>query len=212
MFGVECRSARITVRIFMSGLHLFRTSMALSLLALCTSCAELENATKAATNAARTSAAALRPRSAYWNAHGVSGRPKIVVRLIDQRAYFYRGKTVIGESSISTGRKGYETPPGKYRIIQKDEHHVSSIYGDFVGGDGRIVKANVSASKDHAPPGTQFVGARMPYFLRFTRGYGMHAGFVPRYRASHGCIRMPAEMAKHFFNAAELNTPVIVKE
>jgi lipoprotein-anchoring transpeptidase ErfK/SrfK len=52
----------------------------------------------------------------------------------------------------------------------------------------------------------------MPYFLRFTRGYGMHAGFVPRYRASHGCIRMPAEMAKHFFDAAELNTPVIVKE
>jgi lipoprotein-anchoring transpeptidase ErfK/SrfK len=196
----------------MSGLHLFRTSIALSLLALCTSCAELENATKAATNAARTSAAALRPRSAYWNAHGVSGRPKIVVRLIDQRAYFYRGKTVIGESSISTGRKGYETPPGKYRIIQKDEHHVSSIYGDFVGEDGRIVKANVSARKDHAPSGTQFVGARMPYFLRFTRGYGMHAGFVPRYRASHGCIRMPAEMAKHFFDAAELNTPVIVKE
>ena len=196
----------------MSGPHLFRTLTALSLLALCTSCAEIEKGTKAATDAARTSTAALRSRSAYWNAHGVSGRPKIVVSLGNQRAYFYKGKTVIGDSSISTGRKGYETPPGKYRVIQKDEHHVSSIYGDFVAGDGRVVKANVSARKDHAPPRTQFVGARMPYFLRFTRGYGMHAGFVPRYRASHGCIRMPAEMAKHFFDAAELNMPVIVKE
>src|SRR2546421_4619657 len=167
----------------MSGPLLFRTSMALSLLALCTSCAEIEKAAKTATDAARTSAAALRPRSAYWNAHGVYGRPKIVVSLGNQRAYFYKGKTVVGESSISTGRKGYETPPGKYRVIQKDEHHVSSIYGDFVAADGRVVKANVNARKDHAPAGTQFVGARMPYFLRFTRGYGMHAGFVPRYRA-----------------------------
>ena len=212
MFGVERGMERTTVRIFMSGPHLFRTSIALSLLALCTSCAELENVKQAASDAARTAAAALHPRPAYWNGDRVAGSPKIVVSLSDQRAYFYKGKRVIGESNISTGRKGYETPPGKYRVIQKDEHHVSSIYGDFVGKDGRVVKANVSAREDQAPPGTQFVGAKMPYFLRFTRGYGMHAGFVPRYRASHGCIRMPAEMAKHFFNAAELNTPVVVKE
>jgi lipoprotein-anchoring transpeptidase ErfK/SrfK len=62
------------------------------------------------------------------------------------------------------------------------------------------------------PEGTEFRGAPMPYFLRFTRGYGMHAGYVPRYRASHGCIRMPREMAKHFFDAAEEDTPVVVKE
>ena len=212
MFGVERGMGRTTVRIFMSGPHLFRTSLALSLLALCTSCAEMENAKQAAADAARTAAAALHPKPAYWNDEGVSGPPKIVVSLSDQRAYFYKGKTVIGESNISTGRKGYETPPGKYRVIQKDEHHVSSIYGDFVGEDGEVVKANVSSRKDHAPPGTQFVGAKMPFFLRFTRGYGMHAGFVPRYRASHGCIRMPAEMAKHFFDAAEMDTPVVVKE
>lgn len=212
MFGVECRSARRTVRIFMSGSHLFRTSIALSLLALCTSCAEMENATKAVGDAARTAAAAHNARPAYWNGNGVSGPPKIVVSLSNQRAYFYKGKRVIGESTISTGRKGYETPPGKYRVIQKDEHHVSSIYGDFVAKNGEIVKANVSSMKDHAPAGTHFLGANMPFFLRFTRSYGMHAGFVPRYRASHGCIRMPAEMAKHFFDAAQLDTPVIVKE
>ena len=135
-----------------------------------------------------------------------------MVSLTDQRAYFFKGKKIIGESNISTGKKDYETPPGKYRVIQKDEHHVSSIYGDFVGEDGEVVKANVSSRKDKPPAGTTFAGAKMPFFLRFTRGYGMHAGFVPRYRASHGCIRMPAEMAKHFFDAAELDTPVIVKE
>lgn len=196
----------------MSGPHLYRVSIALSLLALCTGCAELENAQKVAVDAAKTAAAALHPRPAYWNGDGVSGPPKIVVNLNDQRAYFYKGKTVIGESNISTGRKGYETPPGKYRVIQKDEYHVSNLYGDFVGEDGEIVQANVSSRKDQPPAGTQFVGANMPFFLRFTRGYGMHAGFVPRFRASHGCIRMPAKMAEHFFDAAELDTPVIVRE
>ena len=52
----------------------------------------------------------------------------------------------------------------------------------------------------------------MPYFLRFTGGYGMHAGFVPRYRASHGCIRMPEKMAKRFFDAAKVGTRVEVIE
>ena len=209
---VERRNARITVRIFMTGPHLFRTSIALSLLALCTSCAELENAQKAAADAAKTAAAALHPTPAYWNDEGAVGPRKIVVSLGNQRAFFLKGKKIIGESSISTGKKDYETPPGKYRVIQKDEHHVSSVYGDFVGDDGGVVKANVSSRKDTQPAGTTFVGAKMPFFLRFTRGYGMHAGFVPRYRASHGCIRMPAEMAKHFFDAAEMDTPVVVKE
>ena len=172
----------------------------------------MENAKKAAADAARTATAALHPKPAYWNDEGVSGPPKIVISLSDQRAYFYKGKKIIGESNISTGKKDYETPPGKYRVIQKDEHHVSSVYGDFVGKDGEVVKANVSSRKDTPPVGTTFAGAKMPYFLRFTRGYGMHAGFVPRYRASHGCIRMPAEMAKHFFDAAEMDTPVVVKQ
>jgi lipoprotein-anchoring transpeptidase ErfK/SrfK len=71
---------------------------------------------------------------------------------------------------------------------------------------------NVDAGKDPRPDGAHFVGAPMPYFLRFTGGFGMHAGFVPRYRASHGCIRMPAPMAKHFFDAAEIGTRVEVIE
>jgi len=190
----------ITVR-NMSRLNLVRSVLAVCLLVLCTSCAEFEQATLSATEAARNS---LYPQ-------GAKGRPKIVVSLGAQRAYLYKGKTMVGESTISTGKPGFETPPGSYRVIQKDADHVSSIYGDYVDKNGRVVKSNVSTREDRAPKGSRFVGARMPYFLRFNGGYGMHAGYVPRYRASHGCIRMPTNMAKRFFNIAQLNTPVIVR-
>lgn len=187
-----------------------------ALFLLVSGCAEFEqqlNAKKkAAADALKTALAAPHPKPAYWRGDGVEGSPKIVVHLHEQRAYFYKGKKLVGESNISTGRKGFDTPPGTYRVIQKDEHHVSNLYGDYVDDTGEIVERNVDITKDSQPAGTEFVGAKMPYFLRFTRGYGMHAGFVPRYRASHGCIRMPAEMAEHFFDAAEEDTPVIVKE
>lgn len=200
------------MRTFMIPRPLFRTAFALSVLLFCASCAEFETEEKARADARKTIEAAPNPEPGYWNGDGVSGSSKIVVNLTEQRAFFFKSKKLVGESNISTGRKGFETPPGKYHVIQKDENHVSSLYGDFVGEDGEIVKANVDSSKDHRPAGTEFIGAKMPFFLRFTRGYGMHAGFVPRFRASHGCIRMPAEMAQHFFDAAEMNTPVIVKE
>ena len=172
----------------------------------------LETPRRVLSDALKTALAAPHPRAAYWRDDHFRGAPKIVVHLDEQRAYFYRGKHLVGESNISTGRKGYETPPGKYRVIQKDKDHVSSEYGDYIDEEGLILEKNISARKDPKPSGAIFDGAKMPYFLRFTRGYGMHAGFVPRYRASHGCIRMPAEMAKHFYEAAREGTPVIVKE
>jgi lipoprotein-anchoring transpeptidase ErfK/SrfK len=52
----------------------------------------------------------------------------------------------------------------------------------------------------------------MPYCIHFNGGYAMHEGYVPRYAASHGCIRLPQEMAQHFFDASHEGTPVIVKE
>jgi lipoprotein-anchoring transpeptidase ErfK/SrfK len=73
------------------------------------------------------------------------------------------------------------------------------------------VKSNIDIRKDSQPAGTHFDGARMPYFMRFNGGYGMHAGYVPRFRASHGCIRLPARMARHFFENTPEDTPVIVK-
>lgn len=150
--------------------------------------------------------------STHWRADAVKGPPKIVVELGAQRAYFYKGKKLVGESSISTGRKGFETPPGRYRVIEKDVDHVSNLYGDYVDENGEVFQRNVDTRKDPQPDGTTFRGAPMAYFLRFRGGYGMHAGYVPRHRASHGCIRMPRTMAKRFFDAAPHGTPVIVED
>ena len=74
------------------------------------------------------------------------------------------------------------------------------------------MQRDVDVRKDPCPKGARFVGAAMPYFMRFTGGYGMHAGYVPRYRASHGCIRMPEKMARRFFEAAKVGTRVEVIE
>ena len=196
----------------MSRCHLFRSALALSLVALVTGCAELEVATQAASDAARTAAAALQPNADYWNDEGVSGSPKIVVSLSEQRAYFYKGKTRIGESTVSTGKRGFSTPPGQYRVGWKNKDHISTRFGDFVDGSGIVVKSNVDSRKDRRPPGSHFEGAPMPFAMFFKGGYAMHQGYVPPHAASHGCIRLPRGMAERFFDAAPPGTPVIVKE
>ena len=148
----------------------------------------------------------------YWDDHGSVGKPKIVIDLGEQRAYFYRGDQVVGVSIVSTGREGYNTPPGEFRVVEKDSTHVSSIYGDYVDRGGQVVMENVDVTKDARPRGTVFRGAPMPYFLRIHGGVGMHAGYLPGYPASHGCIRLPKEMAVRFFENAAIGTPVIVRQ
>lgn len=148
----------------------------------------------------------------YWHGEDVRGSAKIVVHVGEQRAYFYKGRRLVGESAVSTGRRGFDTPPGHYRVIEKDKNHVSSEFGDYVNNRGDVVKTNIDVRKDAQPAGTHFDGARMPYFMRFNGGYGMHAGYVPRFRASHGCIRLPARMARCFFENTPEGTPVIVRE
>jgi lipoprotein-anchoring transpeptidase ErfK/SrfK len=150
-------------------------------------------------------------RHSYWIGDGITGAPSIRIVISEQRAYFYMGAKLVGDSIISSGKKGFETPPGTYSVIQKDKDHVSNIFGDYVDSTGDMVRANVDVTKDPLPPGAVFQGAKMPFFLRFTGGYGMHAGHLPGYAASHGCVRMPAEMAEHFFNAAQEGTPVTVE-
>jgi len=199
------------MRILMSRQQLFRTAMALSLLAFGTGCAEMENAQKAANDALK----ALVPphlENGFWNDDGASGPAKIVVSVSKQRAYFFKGKTVVGESTVSTGKPGFSTPPGQYRVVWKDKEHISTRFGDYVDDFGNVAKSNVDSRKDSRPPGTHFDGARMPYAMFFRGGYAMHQGYVPPYAASHGCIRLPQGMADRFFDAAPLGTPVFVKE
>ena len=140
-----------------------------------------------------------------------SGRPTIVVSLRQQEAYIYRAGHLTASSRISSGREGYRTPTGRFRVIRKDEDHRSSLYGDYVDNSGHVVKANVDNRRDPKPPHSHFVGTPMPYFLEFSPGYGLHQGYLPGVPASHGCIRMPYWKARQFYNAAHIGTPVLVK-
>src|SRR5256885_12658753 len=150
--------------------------------------------------------------SGFWNDEGASGPPKIIVHIGEQKPFFYKGKHVVGESTVSTGKPGFSTPPGHYHIVSKDRDHVSTEFGDYVDDYGNVVRSNIDARKDRRPPGTHFDGARMPYAMFFNGGSAMHQGYVPPYAASHGCIRVPKGMAQPFFENASEGTPVIVNE
>ena len=146
----------------------------------------------------------------YWNGDNIGGKASVKISLGEQRAYFYKGGQLVGVSQLSTGREGHDTPPGSYKIIQKDQNHASSLYGDYVDAAGNMVQKDVELGKDPKPPGAIFKGAPMPYFMRITGGVGMHEGYLPGYPASHGCIRMPGKMAQIFFNNVALGTPVTI--
>jgi lipoprotein-anchoring transpeptidase ErfK/SrfK len=194
----------------MKSLRLLQFLGGAAVVTFCCSCEEMETAQQATANAVR---AVVAPKpSGYWNGDEVSGSPRIVVHLAEQKAYFYKGKRLVGESTVSTGKRGFGTPPGHYHVVSKDKDHVSSEFGDYVDGDGNVIKSNIDVRKDSKPKGTHFDGARMPYCMHFNGGYAMHQGYVPPFAASHGCIRVPKGMAEHFFNAAPEGTPILVKE
>jgi lipoprotein-anchoring transpeptidase ErfK/SrfK len=135
----------------------------------------------------------------------------IVVSIPKQRAYLMIGEQIVADEPVSSGKRGHETPRGHFSVMEKDPNHHSSLYGDFVDGRGRVVRAGVSAHIDSAPSGTHFAGAAMKWFLRLTgEGVGMHIGILPGYPASHGCIRESPEGAKLFYDRAKVGTPVDV--
>ncbi|SHK29243.1 Lipoprotein-anchoring transpeptidase ErfK/SrfK [Rubritalea squalenifaciens DSM 18772] len=148
----------------------------------------------------------------YWDGDSLTGSPKIVIRLADQRAYFYKGGQLAGVTPISTGTDGHSTPRGSFRVTEKDIDHVSSLYGVIKNTTtGQVVNKDADTRKHKAGPGEVFERAPMAYFLRFNGAIGMHAGFLPGYPASHGCVRLPEEMARIYFHNAPMGTPVIVE-
>ena len=191
----------------MTGVSLFRSAIALLVLAFLASCAEVP-----VTPATTAPAVAPTPPPGYWADDGMPGAPKIIVSISEQRAYFFKGKRLVGESTVSTGKAGFSTPPGNHRVVWKNIDHISTRFGDYVDEFGNVVKSNVDSRKDSRPPGSRFQGAPMPFAMFFRGGYAMHQGYVPPYAASHGCIRLPRGMAEVFFNAAPYGTPVIVKQ
>jgi lipoprotein-anchoring transpeptidase ErfK/SrfK len=146
----------------------------------------------------------------YWDGDQASGNPSIKINLGEQRAYFYKGGVLVGVSQLSTGREGRNTPYGHFSIMQKDKNHASNLYGDYVDSAGKVVVPNVDVKKDPKPPGTHFQGASMPYYMQIAPGFGLHAGYLPGYPASHGCIRMPEFMAEDFFRSVSVGTPVTI--
>lgn len=161
---------------------------------------------------AKPKSAAERAAEASGRFAAVSGNPRITIDLSAQRAYFYKGDELVTSSRVSTGKKGFGTPTGSFRITQKERTHRSTTYGKYVSASGGVVDGDVDVRKDPKPEGASFLGASMPYFMRFNGPVGMHAGNVPGYPASHGCVRLPRSTAPLFYTNAPVGTPVVVRQ
>ncbi|MCE0484190.1 MAG: L,D-transpeptidase family protein [Methylacidiphilales bacterium] len=135
---------------------------------------------------------------------------RIEVRIGEQKVYVYQGDDVAGVSPTTTGKPGHETPTGHYTILMKDIDHKSNLYGVFLDPNGYVVDGNASVG-EKPPPGAVYDAADMPYYLRIREdGVGLHAGYLPGYPASHGCIRLPHAFAELLFSNVSLGTPVDV--
>lgn len=107
---------------------------------------------------------------------------RVEISLAKQHATVIKDGEPIFTTQVSTGRAGYSTPAGHYVITDKDKDHISTIYK-----------------------------VAMPYFMRLNcRDFGMHAGVVPQYPASHGCIRLPGDAAKKLFSEIPVGTVVMI--
>lgn len=147
----------------------------------------------------------------HWDGGPGNGPPRVRLVLCEQTAYFFRGDVLVGKSWLSTGNETHPTPTGRFSVLQKDKNHKSSRYGAFVDAEGNVVDGDVDIKKDPVPKGLHYEGANMKNFMRLTsEGVGMHAGFLPGYPASHGCIRMPEHMSEVFFNNVTERTPVTI--
>jgi hypothetical protein len=135
---------------------------------------------------------------------------RIEVRLTEQKVYIYQGDDIAGVSPITTGKPGHDTPPGHYSVLVKDIDHKSNLYGVFLDANGYVVDGNAEVGQT-PPPGAVYDSADMPYYLRIRDdGVGLHAGYLPGYPASHGCIRMPHAFAELLFSNVSVGTPVDV--
>lgn len=190
---------------------LLQFSLAAGTAVLSCSCEDMQQMQQQAQHALAAVLPAPAP-GGWWDDRGAHGDPRIVVQIPEQKAYFYKGKRLVGESTVSTGKKGFSTPPGHYSVVSKDKNHFSSEFGDYIDRDGKVVVQNIDVRKDRCPKGAHFDPAKMPYCMHFNGGYAMHQGYVPPFAASHGCIRVPQGMAEKFYNNAPVGTPITVRE
>ena len=133
----------------------------------------------------------------------------VVINLTEQAAYLFEDGRLAFVSPIASGKEGWGTPTGSFRIISKDLNHQSGNFGLVIDAYGRIVNPN-AVPGSYVPPGCRYIPAPMPYFMEFRKYVGMHGGFLPGYPASHGCVRMPKDLAAEFFARVRVGTPVKV--
>ena len=133
----------------------------------------------------------------------------VEIDLQEQRAYLLDNGRPVLASPISSGRYGHLTKTGSFTVLEKERDHYSSMYGKIVDANGNTVVNDADADM-RVPRGGKFIPAPMRYFMRFDGADGMHAGYLPGYAASHGCVRMPEQYAIAFFNAVRVGTPVTV--
>ncbi|MBA3833644.1 MAG: L,D-transpeptidase [Chthoniobacterales bacterium] len=124
-------------------------------------------------------------------------------------AYLIRDGRAVLSTPIATGRYGHLTETGSFKVVEKERSHFSTLYGKIVDARGNTLVGDADADMP-VPRGGKFVPAPMRYFMRFNASIGMHAGYLPGYPASHGCVRLPEDNAIAFFNAVEVGTPVTV--
>lgn len=138
---------------------------------------------------------------------------RVLVSLSKQRVYLMTDEIVYIDSPISSGKAVGMTPTGSFTVLEKDPNHRSNIYGSFVDSGGRTVRSGVSTRVDSAPSGTHYVGAPMKWFMRLTeKGVGMHVGILPGYPASHGCVRLPEQIAPLIYQKVRIGTPVVIEQ
>lgn len=135
----------------------------------------------------------------------------VLISISKQRAYLLAGDEIAIDTPVSTGKVAGMTPTGKFTVQEKDPHHHSTIYGNFVDARGRVVRGGVSLRIDSAPSGTRFVGAPMEWFCRLDEAVGMHVGILPGYPASHGCVRLPGDIAPLIYGKVKVGTPVEIE-
>lgn len=126
----------------------------------------------------------MQPGQFTWHPERAADGPlAIIVSLPEQRVHVYRNGIRIAVSTCSSGKPGHETPTGVFVILEKDKYHKSSTYDD----------------------------APMPNMNRLTwSGIALHAGNLPGYPASHGCVRLPLAFSADLFSITHLGTPVII--
>ena len=144
------------------------------------------------------------------NASAMRSGTRVIINLSEQRAYLIEGGKVSLISPIASGKPGWSTPTGNFSVIRKDIDHHSQSFGEVIDGSGRMANTNATPGT-HVPRGSHYQPAPMPYYMEFSQAIGMHAGYLPGYPASHGCVRMPRDLAERFFERVKIRTPVKVE-